>query len=110
MAGRLPDAEDCRGCLTIWRIEVHGGKGQFQRRVVLIGLDESGERSRRLEQVGSRLRELQPIRTALFDREKRTSLVRNDLPEMIRRELTHAGSLPEGASFSARLLAWVELS
>lgn len=110
MAGRLPDAEDCRGCLTIWRVEVHGGKGQFQRRVVPIGLDESGERSRRLEQVGSRLRELQPIRTALFDRGKRTSLVRNDLPEMIRRELTHAGSLSKGTSFSARLLAWVELS
>ena len=110
LAGRLPDTEDCRGCLTIWRIEVHGGKGQFQRRVVPIGLDESGERSRRLEQVGSRLRELQPIRTTLFDREKRTSLVRNDLPEMIRRELTHAGSLPEGASFLARLLAWAELS
>ena len=106
LAGRLPDAEDCRGCLTVWRVEVHGGKGQFQRRVVPIGLNESGERSQRLEQVGSRLRELQPIRTALFDREKRISLVRNDLPEMIRRELTHAGSLPEGASFSARLLAW----
>ncbi len=75
-----------------------------------IGLDESGERSRRLEQVGSRLRELQPAQTALFDREKRASLVRKDLPEMIRRELTHAGSLPEGASFSARLLAWVEFS
>ena len=110
LAGRLPDAEDYRGCLTIWRIEVHGGKGQFQRRVVPIGLDESGKRSRRLEQVGPRLRELQPIRTALFDREERTSLVRNDLPEMIRRELTHAGSLPEGASFSARLLAWIEVA
>ncbi|MBT3279565.1 MAG: DEAD/DEAH box helicase family protein [Phycisphaerales bacterium] len=110
LAGRFPDTEDCRGCLTIWRIEVHGAKGQFQRSVMPIGLDESGERSRRLEQLGSRLRELRPIRTALFDRDRRTSLVRNDLPEMIRRALTHAGSLPEGASFSARLLAWVEIS
>ena len=106
----MPDAEDCRGCLTIWRIEVHGGKGQFQRRIVFIGLDEEGERSRELERMATRLRELQPMRTALFDRDKRTSLVRSDLPEMIRRELTHAGSLPEGASFSARLLAWIEVS
>ena len=75
----------------------------------MIGLDEAGERSRRLEQVGTRLRELQSTRTALFDRQKRTRLVRNDLPEMIQRELTHAGALPEGASFSARLLAWIEL-
>ena len=57
-----------------------------------------------------RLRELQPVRTALFDRDRRTSLVHRDLPEMIRRELAHAGSLPEGASFAARLLAWIELS
>ncbi len=55
------------------------------------------------------LRELEPVRTSVFDREKRASLVRNDLPEMIRRELTHAGSLSEGASFSARHLAWIEL-
>ena len=109
LSGCLPGTEDYRGCLTIWRVEVHGGKGRFQRRVLLIGLDEAGERSRRLEQVGSHLRELQSTRTALFDREKRTRLVRDDLPEMIQRELTHAGSLSEGASFSARLLAWIEL-
>ncbi len=109
LAGRLPDSADCGGCLTIWRIEVHGGKGQVQRRVVPIGLDKSGERSRELELVAARLRELEPSRTSVFDREKRGSLVRNDLPEMIRRELTHAGSLPEGASFSARLLAWIEV-
>jgi hypothetical protein len=110
LAGRLPDAEECCGCVTIWRIEVHGGEGQFQRRVVPIALDKSGERSRELEQVESRRRELQPIRTALFDRDTRTSLVRKELPETIRRELAHTGSLPEGASFSARLLAWIELS
>jgi len=110
VAGKLPDAEECRGCLTIWRIETHGGKGQFHRRIVSIGLDEAGERSRRVEQAEMRLRDLQPVRTALFDRDRRTSLVRRDLPEMIRRELAHAGSLPEGASFSARLLAWIELS
>ena len=110
LSGCLPGTEDYRGCLTIWRVEVHGGEGRLQRRVLLIGLDEAGERSRRLEQVGSRLRDLQSTRTALFDREKRTRLVRNDFPEMIQRELTHTGSLPEGASFSARLLAWIELS
>ena len=109
LSGCLPGTEDYRGCLTIWRVEIQGGKGRFQRRVLMIGLDEAGERSRRLEQVGTRLRELQSTRTALFDRQKRTRLVRRDLPEMIRRELTHAGSLPEGASFSARLLAWIEL-
>ena len=104
LSGYLPGIEDYRGCLTIWRVEVQGGKGRFQRRVLMIGLDEAGKRSRRLEQVGTRLRELQLTRPALFDRQKRTRLVRKDLPEMIQRELTHAGSLPEGASFSARPL------
>ena len=110
LAGHLPDAEDCRGCLTIWRIEVHGGKGQFQRRIVSIGLDDAGERSRDRELSAAHLTKLEPASTSVFDREKRSSLVRHDLPEMIRRELTHAGSLPEGASFSARLLAWIEVS
>ena len=109
LSGCLPGTEDYRGCLTIWRVEVQGGKGRFQRRVLMIGLDEAGERSRRLEQVGTRLRELQSAPTSMFDRQKRTRLVRHDLPAMIQRELTHAGSLAEGASFSARLLAWVEL-
>ena len=73
-------------------------------------MDEGGNRSKEIEQVGTRLRELQATRTALFDRDTRASLVRKEIPELIRRELAHTGSLSEGASFSARLLAWIELS
>ena len=110
LAGRLNDGDDCRGCLTIWRVETHSGKSAFHRRIISIGVDEGGNRSKEIEQVGTRLRELQATRTALFDRDTRASLVRKEIPELIRRELAHTGSLSEGASFSARLLAWIELS
>jgi len=109
LAGRLPGRDDVRGILTLWRVEVHGGKGQFHRRIVTLGFDEAGERSRQLERVASQLRELVPTTESLLDRDERIDLVRNRLPEMLRRDLTHAGALPDGASFSARLLAWVEV-
>ncbi len=34
----------------------------------------------------------------------------SNIPEMIRRELSHAGAKTDGLSFSAGLLAWVEVA
>lgn len=109
LAGTMPGHGESRGVLTIWRVEVHGGKGQFQRRVVTLGLNASGERSRAVEQLAGRLRDLRPSQTSLLQPPKRVELVRKALPEILRRDLAHAGALPDGASFSARLLAWVEI-
>ena len=110
LAAKLPQPSDARGVLTVWRVEVHGGKGQFHRRVVMLGLNESGERSRTIERVADHLRDLKPSHATLLPPERRLELVRGALPEMLRRDLTYAGALPEGASFSAHLLAWVELT
>ena len=110
LVGVLPGPDSLGGILTLWRIEVHGGKGQFNRRIVTLGLSQSGERSRRLERLVPRIREFAPTTEALLKQDTRIDLVRNRLPEMLRRDLTHAGALPDGASFSARLLAWIELS
>jgi hypothetical protein len=52
---------------------------------------------------------LEPAQQFLFEPVRRAELVRSSVPEMIRRELAHAGVLAEDASFSARLLAWVEV-
>ena len=46
--------------------------------------------------------------TAL-DRKRRIVVVSNGLPEMIRRDVAHAGSLPEEASSSSYLPAWIEI-
>ena len=110
LAGSLPQHPDARGVLTVWRVELHGGKGQFHRRVVILGLNETGERSPLVERMAAHLRDLKPPRSALLEPDRRLELVRKTLPEMLRRDLAYAGALPEGASFSAHLLAWVELT
>lgn len=109
LVGKLPGPGSIKGCLTVWRIEIHGVKGVFHRRLVHVGLDGDGKRSRDIERFASRLRELEHATPPEFTVVYRNALVRDELPEMIRRELAHTGSLPQGASYSARLLAWVEL-
>ena len=109
LTGRWPDTEGDRGILTVWRAEVHGAKGHYHRRIVTIGLDEAGERCRRLERRMSELRNLQPSETGQCPESNRLSLAGGILPEMLRRDLAYAGCLPDGASFSARLLAWIEV-
>jgi len=109
LAGRLPSSVDLHGVITFWRVEIRGVKGQVQQRVATIGLNAQGERSRPLEQLDDALLRLEPGGDPLLDPTRRTDLVRNVVPEMIRRDLAHAGILTDGASFAARLLAWVEL-
>ena len=110
VTGRLPGHPDARGVISIWRVEIHGGKGQYHRRVVTLGLNEPGERSRLLERLAGDMRELVPLEQTLLTPEQQTELVRSVLPEMLRRDLDYAGLLTEGASLSSRLLAWVELA
>ena len=98
-----------RGALSIWHVQIHGGKGQYHQRIVAIGINEKRERSRQVERLTERLRELAAAHDALFEPSQRTELVRGVIPEMVRRELAHNGLLANGASISDRLLAWVEL-
>ena len=35
--------------------------------------------------------------------------IAEQIPEMLQRELLHKGWLPENASFSSKLLAWIEI-
>ncbi len=90
-------------------VEIHGGKGHVHQRIVNIGLNAEGERSRPLERIEDYLYGLEPAQQFLFEPVRRAELVQSAVPEMIRRELAHAGILAEDASFSARLLAWGEV-
>jgi hypothetical protein len=106
---RVRGFADLRGVLSLWHVQVHGGKGQYHQQIVTIGLNEVGERSRQVERLGADLRDLELAREALLRPDQRLEWVRSLIPEMIRRELTHNGHLVNGASLTARLLAWVEL-
>ncbi|MBM4089901.1 MAG: DEAD/DEAH box helicase [Planctomycetes bacterium] len=110
LVGRLQSANGLQGAISIWRVEIHGGKGHVHHRIVSIGLNAEGERYRPLERIEDYLHGLEPAQQFLFEPTRRAELVRSAVPEMIRRELAHAGVLAEDASFSARLLAWVEVT
>lgn len=109
LVGRAGGEPAVRGVLSIWHVQVHGGKGQYHQRIVTIGLNENGERSRPIERLASNLCDLEVAQECLLAPERRDHWVRSLVPEMIRRELDHNGLLGNGASLSARLLAWVEL-
>ncbi len=109
LVGTLADDSDIQGAFTFWHVEALGGNGQVHQRVVTIGVDRDGNRSRPVEHTANHFRNLRPANKSLFDDGRRAELVRSVIPEMIRRELEHGGILNEETSFSARLLAWVEV-
>ncbi|HET6880581.1 MAG TPA: helicase-related protein [Pirellulales bacterium] len=110
LAGRLPRNGESRGAISTWQVQAQAGKGQFHQRVVTVGLSSNGERSRVVERHADETLDLEPVNEAVFDVGHRTKLVRLTIPEMIRRDLSHAGILSAEGSMSTRLLAWVELS
>lgn len=97
-----------QGVITFWHVHVHGPGGQYQQRIVPIGIDQNGERSRGLERLSTRLREIQPNGYVISSK-PRSSLAEK-IPEMLQRELDMKGWLPENASFSSKLLAWIEIA
>ena len=109
LVGRVRGDAPIHGALSIWHIQIHGGKGQYHQKVVTIGLNENGDRSRPIERAAASLRDLAAAQECLLPEERRADWIRSLVPEMIRRELTHSGLLGNGASLSVRLLAWVEL-
>lgn len=109
LVARVRGDTKIQGAFSIWHVQIHGGKGQYHQKIVTIGLNETGERSRPVERLAANLRELGTAHEGLLSAERRAEWVRSVIPEMIRRELAHSGLLANGASLSVRLLAWVEL-
>jgi hypothetical protein len=109
LAARINTDKKIRGALSIWRVQIQGGKGQYHQRIVTIGVNEQRERSRQIERLAESLRELSPSHDGLFPSDERLELIHSLIPDMLRRELTHNGLLGATDSLSSRLLAWVEL-
>ena len=95
VVGRLAVGNDLHGAVSVWRVEIHSSQGQVQQKIVTIGLNPEGERSRLLERLADRLRELQPCDQSVFTHTRRTELARSTVPEMIRRELCTPGFWPK---------------
>lgn len=99
------------GILTLWKVEIHGTGGEFRQLVCPIGITSEGQRNAAIERLASRLDSLLAESPATPLDINRTQLIRNTLPDLLRRELYHRGSLTDtAASYSSRLLVWVEVS
>jgi hypothetical protein len=99
------------GLLTIWQVVVHGKGGQVQRRVISLGMNETGERSARLERATlDTLRAVPGGTASRIGHTRIASLLNVEAAAMLHRDLNHTGLLSEGASYSANLLACVEVA
>jgi SNF2-related domain/Helicase conserved C-terminal domain len=109
LVGKVLSEKEIHGALSIWHVQIQGGKGQYHQRIVTIGINDRMERSRQIERLVEKLRDLAPAHDGLFESGHRTDMVCSIVPGMVRRDLSHNGLLANGASISNRLLAWVEL-
>lgn len=109
--GRLAENGGMAGVVTVWQVVVHARGGQVQQRVVRLGMSPSGERSQYLERLSRELLRMQRTESShSLGQDRLAPLVNGTASALLHRELVYAGALPEGASYSSRLLACVEVA
>jgi hypothetical protein len=69
----------------------------------------AGERSAHLERLSKNLLAMTKIEGRTFPPADVAKLVNGSASEILHRELVYSGMLPEGASYSSRLLACLEI-
>ena len=109
--GHLAGNGEISGLVTVWQVVVHAKRGQVYQRIVRLGMTLDGERAPYLERHSRELLRIQVAegRNSLgWDR--LAPLVNGTASTLLHRELRYAGALPEGASYSSRLLACVEVA
>ncbi|MGE3456923.1 MAG: DEAD/DEAH box helicase [Kofleriaceae bacterium] len=97
------------GVLTWWLVETRGPAGEHRANVFALGVSDDGKRNVRLERLGVGLftRSSHP---SGFGPATRKNLLHEKIEPMLERELQHKEFVPEGGSYSARLIGWVEVS
>jgi len=105
VVGAFPGFDGDGGLLAYWHVTIHSPKGQVENRVVPIGLTMAGDRYPCLErqdvsQIGIPETPPPDLDTVFLVR-----LIDEKAEPILHRELQYAGLLPEGASYSSRLLA-----
>jgi hypothetical protein len=96
------------GALTAWKVKIQGGKGERNEHLIWLGVIAEGVRSTHLERLVPRLLDLTGTQPFL-DEQTRDTLLTRVFPGVLQRELAHNGILPAGASYSAQMLAWIEV-
>jgi hypothetical protein len=108
--GQLAGNGQGAGLVTIWHVTIHAPGGQIQQQIVRLGLTPTGERSGHLERLSQNLLKTEVASgTSTINRENLSELVSRTAAELLHRQLTYSGALQEGASYSSRLLACLEV-
>ena len=105
LRGRVPTGR--RGILTAWHVSAKQADGARER-VLWIALQEDGSRCADLESV--ELADVAPTADSGLSTDVLQRLVREDARDLLHRQLAHEGLLNEGGTYSARLLASLDLS
>jgi hypothetical protein len=106
----LSPRSDTNGILTVWHVALQDANDRSVQKIIPLGLDSRGERSKQIEFLVNALERLQPGAKSVSDIDKRAQLVRTVLPDMLRRELLYKGLLSESVNLSWRLLTWIEFN
>jgi hypothetical protein len=102
--------ENSTGVLTVWHVSIQDSDQRFVQKVIPIGLDDQGKRSKAIELLMSSFENLLPASVSMLAAATRTELVSKVIPDMLRRDLTHQGLLSDSVTLDWRLLAWIELN
>lgn len=93
---------------TRWSIGIQGDRGVRYEQIIWLGTSIQNERSPQIEDLANDLRELQPTISTL-DAMVRTKLLQEVIPQMLQRELIYRDVLTVSASYSSKLIGWVEI-
>jgi hypothetical protein len=99
-----------KGAITVWHVSLQDSAQRFVQRIIPIGLDAQGARSKPIELLAASFNNLSASSESVMTPHTRTELVSKTIPDMLRRDLIHKGLLSESVTVSWRLLAWIELN
>ncbi|WP_437836901.1 DEAD/DEAH box helicase [Sorangium sp. So ce1153] len=97
------------GVLTWWLVETRGPSGEHRACVLPLGVSDDGRRNARLERLGAGVF-ARPGHVNDTTSSARKALLRTKIEPMLERELQHREIVPEGVSYAAKLIGWVEVS
>jgi hypothetical protein len=97
------------GVLTWWLVETRGPSGEHRAIVLPLGVSHEGKRNSRVERIGAGVF-LRASHVNGTTASARQSLLHEKVEPMLERELQHREIVPEGGSYAAKLIGWVEVS
>lgn len=103
------DGSDSSGVLTWWLVETRGPSGEHRAWVLPLAVGEDGRRQARLERAGTGIFDRRGYRDGGSSPAARRKLLHEQIEPMLERELRHRQIVPEGGSYAAKLIGWVEV-